>query len=495
MSGTSPPTPKDHITMVDHDCSDCSEDVSLIGADREPRRSSTPDGLYQHKHNRHYNPLYIAVVASLTFLITDIAGQITVAPRLAIFEHIICKAYFTQVSGAADTGMGDCKVEPVQSELALINGWREMFDNIPAIAVSIPYGVVLLIAMVGCLLSDIWVGVVTWFPDVFPLRAVWFSGIWQLIGGGGASISSMAFAMIADSCPADLRTTAFSQVHAAVLVAELQTSTPWIPVFGAAIFMVLGILLAYVVVPDVRPAGSKREGGSDGDFLSSAQESHPTWLMSIHHRWRKIVDEFRKDSSWIRDVNILLIMASFFVCQLGRMISGITLQYAAAKFHWKFDKASLLISLRAGVNLFVLAAIIPALSYILVKRFKLNDVVKDKQITQINGVCLIIGSFVMFLAASPGTLVFGQTVFALGFAFSVTARSFLTGMVDPMHIGTVFTGVTTMLYGGLVIGSPMLAKTLQWGLQLGGIWVGLPFLLAAVLFTLALSAISAARSY
>ncbi|KAB8251033.1 major facilitator superfamily domain-containing protein [Aspergillus flavus] len=513
MSGTSPPTPRDHITMVDHDYSDCSEDVSLIGADREHRRSSTPDGLYQHKINRHYNPLYIAVVASLTFLITDIAGQIIVAPRLAIFEHIICKAYYTQVSGAAGTGMGDCKVEPVQSELALINGWREMFDNIPAIAVSIPYGVVadrfgrkkvLLIAMVGCLLSDIWVGVVTWFPDTFPLRAVWFSGIWQLIGGGGASISSMAFAMIADSCPADLRTTAFSQVHAAVLVAELVSVpagaalanfNPWIPVFGAAIFMVLGILFAYVVVPDVRPAGSKSEGGSDGDFLSSAQESHPTWLMSIHHRWRKIVDEFRKDSSWIRDVNVLLIMASFFVCQLGRMISGITLQYAAAKFHWKFDKASLLVSLRAGVNLFVLAAIIPALSYILVKRFKLNDVVKDKRITQINGVCLIIGSFVMFLAASPGTLVFGQTVFALGFAFSVTARSFLTGMVDPMHIGTVFTGVTTMLYGGLVIGSPMLAKTLQWGLQLGGIWVGLPFLLAAVLFTLALGAISAARSY
>ncbi|BAE63096.1 unnamed protein product [Aspergillus oryzae RIB40] len=139
MSGTSPPTPRDHITMVDHDYSDCSEDVSLIGADREHRRSSTPDGLYQHKINRHYNPLYIAVVASLTFLITDIAGQIIVAPRLAIFEHIICKAYYTQVSGAAGTGMGDCKVEPVQSELALINGWREMFDNIPGTSYTLAW--------------------------------------------------------------------------------------------------------------------------------------------------------------------------------------------------------------------------------------------------------------------------------------------------------------------------------------------------------------------
>ena len=152
-------------------------------------------------------------------------------------------------------------------------------------------------------------------------------------------------------------------------------------------------------------------------------------------------------------------------------------------------------SLRAGVNLFVLAAVIPALSYMMVQRLKFDDVVKDKRITQMNGVCLIIGSGIMFLAASHATLVFGQAVFALGFAFSVTARSFLTGMVDPMHIGTVFTGVTTMLYGGLVIGSPMLAKALQWGLQLGGFWVGLPFLLAAALFTLALGAISVVRSY
>ncbi|KAE8418381.1 hypothetical protein BDV36DRAFT_308732 [Aspergillus pseudocaelatus] len=423
MSNSSPSAPKDHITLSEHDYGDCHEHVSLIGG----AESSSPDRVDPHGHNnRRYDPLLIAVLASLTFFITDIAGLVTVAPRLAIFEQIICKEYYTtQGSGVGGLGMGDCKVEPVQSELALINGWREI-------------------------------------------------------------------------------TTAFSQVHAAVLIAELVSVpagaaladfNPWIPVFGAAIFMVLGILFSSIVVPDIRPVDPKPVGSSDVGSLSSTQESHSTWFMLIKHRLRKIASEFRKDSSWIRDGNILLIMASFFVCQLGRMISGITLQYASAKFHWKFDKASLLVSLRAGVNLFVLAVVIPTLSYILVKRLKLSDVVKDKRITQINGICLIIGSFLMFLAASPGTLIFGQMVFALGFAFSVTARSFLTGMVDPLHVGTVFTGVTTMLYGGLVIGSPMLAKAFQWGLQLGGIWVGLPFLLAAVLFTIALGAVSAAKSY
>lgn len=134
-SDSSPSAPKDHIIPVEHDYSDCSEDVSLISAaDHGHRQSSSSDRLYQHK--RRYNPLYIAVVASLTFLITDIVGQIVVAPRLAIFEQIICTGYYTtQASGAGGPEVGDCKVEPVQSELALINGWREMFDNVPGISV------------------------------------------------------------------------------------------------------------------------------------------------------------------------------------------------------------------------------------------------------------------------------------------------------------------------------------------------------------------------
>lgn len=125
--------------MTEHDYGDCSEDVSLISANGEPcLRSSISDRLYQH--SKRYNPLYIAVVAGLTFLIVDIAGLITIAPRLAIFEQIICKEHYTQVSGGAGgTGMGDCKVEPVQSELALINGWRETFDNIPGTSPPILY--------------------------------------------------------------------------------------------------------------------------------------------------------------------------------------------------------------------------------------------------------------------------------------------------------------------------------------------------------------------
>lgn len=154
-------------------------------------------------------------------------------------------------------------------------------------------------------------------------------------------------------------------------------------------------------------------------------------------------------------------------------------------------KASLLYSLQAGVNIFVLTLVMPALSYVFVKLSKCNDMAKDKRLLQINCACLILGSSTTFLADSPSSLIFGQIIFASGFGVFATTRSFLTDMVDPMHIGTLYMGVTTVVSGGMMIGGPIMAKSLQWGLQLGGMWMGMPFFLTAVMFTLALLAISA----
>lgn len=35
-----------------------------------------------------------------------------------------------------------------------------------------------------------------------PLRMVWLSGVWQLIGGGPPMMATLLFIMVADACPA-----------------------------------------------------------------------------------------------------------------------------------------------------------------------------------------------------------------------------------------------------------------------------------------------------
>lgn len=77
--------------------------------------------------------LAITLAASALILTLDVVASVPTAPRMVIFEDIICRNYYASArdGGAGDGGIGNCKIEPVQSELALINGWKETFDTIP----------------------------------------------------------------------------------------------------------------------------------------------------------------------------------------------------------------------------------------------------------------------------------------------------------------------------------------------------------------------------
>ena len=44
-----------------------------------------------------------------------------------------------------------------------------------------------------------------WFPDTLPLRAVLFSGLWNFLGGGAITVSTMLWVMVADWAPDEKR--------------------------------------------------------------------------------------------------------------------------------------------------------------------------------------------------------------------------------------------------------------------------------------------------
>lgn len=107
---------------------------------------------------------------------------------------------------------------------------------------------------------------------------------------------------------------------------------------------------------------------------------------------------------------------------------------------------------------------------------------------------MALGSFIIFLAPSPSFLIIGQILSAVGFAFIVTAHSFLTAMVDPQYLGLANTAVSATNSVGHMAGAPLLAGIFQWGLSLGGFWVGIPFLFIAVLLSIATLAVSIANA-
>jgi hypothetical protein len=131
-----------------------------------------------------------------------------------------------------------CKIEPIQSQVALLLGWKDALNILPTMlspnstvssVLLIMYNFrpidsaaawstgrlhwsqkVLLLSLLDCFLSDCWVRLIYWFPKVFPVALVLESGVWCLIGGGPTTLTAMMFVTVADKSHPSKRTLTFS---------------------------------------------------------------------------------------------------------------------------------------------------------------------------------------------------------------------------------------------------------------------------------------------
>lgn len=128
MSNTILPPPKDLVARLETGNNEYNEDTPLISSYQDCRQSSSPDE--PHGQNKCYSPVYITVVMCLIYFVVDLASNGNVTSRLVIFEDLICDDYYSRVMGGKSRDR-DCKIEPVQSELAFINGWRNTLECLP----------------------------------------------------------------------------------------------------------------------------------------------------------------------------------------------------------------------------------------------------------------------------------------------------------------------------------------------------------------------------
>ena len=69
-------------------------------------------------------------------LILSMSMHISLVPQTAILQDIICRKYYAEQnlnSGARHVpiSVDKCKIEPIQTEVAYINGWRDVTETLP----------------------------------------------------------------------------------------------------------------------------------------------------------------------------------------------------------------------------------------------------------------------------------------------------------------------------------------------------------------------------
>jgi hypothetical protein len=145
----------------------------------------------------------ILIVGSLLILLTEFGFFLPIPPQTKIFKDILCRKYYA--AQPPHPSEQNCKITPVQIELARINGGKDTFDALPSITnlvLSCRYS-----GVAKRYLDEICLWVPLWFMryirSVIDHAGRLLSSLLRLLGGGDLVVSSIVCVMVADAFPED----------------------------------------------------------------------------------------------------------------------------------------------------------------------------------------------------------------------------------------------------------------------------------------------------
>ncbi|KAL4819992.1 major facilitator superfamily domain-containing protein [Aspergillus spinulosporus] len=435
--------------------------------------------------------LQVILLCASAALILDAGLTVVRAPKIRLFESILCQAYYRAHGNALPMPMQDipesqCKTKEIQSGVASLIGWQTVFDGIPAIFLAIPYGAlsdskgrrqVLLLCFLGLALSTAWVLLVCWMQ--WPLELTWISSLFQCLGGGPAVATAVLEATIADVVPDDRRSTIYFQLQAAVLISDilanplssfLMAHNAWTPGFLGLGIQTLATVLLMALPETVEFARGSRPLDASMD---DCKEEEPTLCGCWAKNFRSIVSD-RKVAGLVFSLLILTISAESM---------DFLLQYVSQRYGWSIAQSAMLLSLRAVVEFGLLVVLGSLLLF--VKSPGLRDPQqRDLLIARLSLGLIVLGLLILSLSPTVAPGIFGLVVYTLGAGFQPAVMSLLACLwkaSNPSNLGSLYSTVAIILAVGGVVAGPLISLMYRVGLSLGHAWVGLPYFVASCL--------------
>lgn len=106
-----------------------AEETSRLLEPERPRRTGNP------RKSKPPNPWRTIVSVAAFVLILAFSSDLGFVPQTAILQDIVCESYYAQhhvAAGPSQTAPAEkCLIEPVQSEVAYINGWKDSLEILP----------------------------------------------------------------------------------------------------------------------------------------------------------------------------------------------------------------------------------------------------------------------------------------------------------------------------------------------------------------------------
>ncbi|RAK99824.1 MFS general substrate transporter [Aspergillus ibericus CBS 121593] len=448
------------------------------------------------RHQKSGGPNIRALVICAAFIfVVDFASELRIAPTNQLLELSVCRSYYRSIDPITIAPDGtilgkSCKVHAIQREVAVLRGWLGLAEALPGLLLAIPYGLlaqrygrklVATLGLTGGIIANLWIWVACHYLQRFSSLAIAVSASIRLIGGGSPVISTMLIALASSFASSHNRTRVFfymavSQMASGLLSTPLSSlllsrSGPDVPYLLGVPFELVGYLCLYLL-PNPEPSSNP------GNFNASDENEAQRGLVPK----RKAAHPREVFAFLLSPTGLLPLLLAFMVNKISRQIEEIIVQYMTVRFDWTVAQSGYLLSLETAMHIILACAVLPWAHRCLLTRSGRNAARADLLMAKGSVVFHIVGPLIMGLASHPGGLILGLLIFIMGTGFYQSVQSYVTGTVSPENIPLLYTSITVLDALGSLAAAPLMAYMLAIGIQMGGMAIGLPFLLAAALY-------------
>ncbi|KAI1082124.1 MFS general substrate transporter [Whalleya microplaca] len=423
-----------------------------------------------------------------------VADSLIESPQIRIFESIICYRHYEHVDpsklrlqrdqlgpgalgGVAETW---CKNNEVQGSLAMLEGYQQFLDGIPAILLGVPFGLaadrfgrkpVLILGMFSLMLRDAWTQLVTWRWQEFDVRMSWLSTFHGVMEGRNRANAFMR-AGAADLLPS---------LFIPPVAARLMDWNPWIPCLLGTLARFISILLM-IFVPETLDFKINK---LDQRLLHHEPEIRPQRTSSIRAPLLNISNVATNSALFIKHGTALLIanfrlvilVVVFFGHSLLNSAHSIILQYCSRRYRLTLSTATMLLTIFNAVKVALLLLVIPRLSIAVKTIFRLSEQGKDLYTCRAAFALVFLGWSLIGLSPNVPLLSTSLAVAAAGTAPAyLLLRSFITSLVAEEHIARIYSAISMFDTLGSMFGAALVAGLFEKGMSLRGVWIGISFI-------------------
>ena len=265
-------------------------------------------------------------------------------------------------------------------------------------------------------------------------------------------------------------TGSITQFLGPLISAALMDRNPWIPlILGLAVELIALGLVTFI--PE-----TLNYSGSLSPTPTPSSPGSATSVKPVRTCRRQLHLARDSISFLISDVRVVLILSAFAVHML-LLNRDILLQYISTRYHTTLALATVIISLRSGLILLLCLVVLPATTLFFRRRFGPKR--SDLLLSRASAYLIALGFLMIGLAPNRPLLFFALVINSMGWGLFTFLRSLLTSLVEAHHVARLNTFIGVFDTIGYMIGSPLLALFFRTGLELRGVWSGLPFLFYA----------------